>query len=258
MLTPYQFASNCPIEGVDLDGLEFAKSTTFDAVQGSRTITFNITIKVVTSDDVKATPFEIHSLLGAAETKIEEKYSTYDQGRDITYITNVNFVQVSSQEIDKEKDFYMELTSGDGGLDKIAGESTKGIGAYKSNKLPIVVQVDGSSMLNSQQTFDETIQTILHELGHAGGLDHVFLAGFNNPPYITYLFKAGALKDNVMNYDEFRFTSEDIANGVPAITPTDNVIPEQLGIWDLIIPNGENQNGATNQVQPLRTSNNQQ
>lgn len=30
MLTPYQFASNRPIEGIDLDGLEFYKSTYFD------------------------------------------------------------------------------------------------------------------------------------------------------------------------------------------------------------------------------------
>ena len=52
MLTPYQFASNRPIDGIDLDGLEFSKATTFDEKIGTTQIKIMVKVRANVSEEI--------------------------------------------------------------------------------------------------------------------------------------------------------------------------------------------------------------
>jgi RHS repeat-associated protein len=52
MLTPYQFASNRPIDGIDLDGLEWEKVETYNPQTGVTNIHFQVKLTVVNESKV--------------------------------------------------------------------------------------------------------------------------------------------------------------------------------------------------------------
>ncbi len=77
MLTPYQFASNRPIDGIDLDGLEYLNSTSVYSegigVAAGITYGFNIaTSKGTAADMIGITKFRTYSLIGPANQDLEE------------------------------------------------------------------------------------------------------------------------------------------------------------------------------------------
>jgi hypothetical protein len=51
-LTPYQFASNRPIDGIDLDGLEWTKTKTYNPQTGITNVQFQVKLKVVNDSKV--------------------------------------------------------------------------------------------------------------------------------------------------------------------------------------------------------------
>lgn len=52
MLTPYQFASNRPIDGIDLDGLEWKKVETYNPETGVTNVHFHVVLNVVNESSV--------------------------------------------------------------------------------------------------------------------------------------------------------------------------------------------------------------
>ncbi len=77
MLTPYQFASNRPIDGIDLDGLEYLNSTSVYSegigVAAGVTYGFNIaTSKGTAADMIGITKFRTYSLIGPLNQDLED------------------------------------------------------------------------------------------------------------------------------------------------------------------------------------------
>jgi RHS repeat-associated protein len=52
MLTPYQYASNRPLDGVDLDGLEWKKVESYDPKTGVTNVHFQVQLKVINDSKV--------------------------------------------------------------------------------------------------------------------------------------------------------------------------------------------------------------
>ena len=78
-LTPYQFASNRPIEGVDLDGKEFSKTVTYDVAKGEFNVKIHCKIKIcnTTNADGSVIGEEFKKSIPAAFS------SLYDERRKI-------------------------------------------------------------------------------------------------------------------------------------------------------------------------------
>ncbi len=102
MLTPYQFASNTPIQAIDLDGLEAKKSTTVNS-DGSTIIKITIDLKVKNSSDVPDD--KIMKLARETEKMLEKSLTLFDRESNIQYITEVNLVQDQNA---GEGDFYLD------------------------------------------------------------------------------------------------------------------------------------------------------
>jgi RHS repeat-associated protein len=157
-LTPYQFASNRPIDGIDLDGLEFSKSTYTDQ-QGI--IHVKITLKVrpgVTSTASTVLTAEQSNLIFK---KTQEQFSntvgtTCDEKRKMQY----------EGELIYDDNATIAYTLGVQPKGSILGglstPGSAGVNGAKCNEngLPVV------------QNFDAVAVDGVHELLHQGGLDH--------------------------------------------------------------------------------------
>jgi RHS repeat-associated protein len=154
-LTPYQFASNRPIDGIDLDGLEFSKSTYTDQ-QGI--IHVKITLKV--RPGVTSTVLTIKQS-NLIFKKTQEQFSntvgtTCDEKRKIQY----------EGELTYDDNATIAYTLGDQPKGSIvSGLSTPGSAGvngvkYNENGLPVV------------KNFDAVAVDGVHELLHQGGIDH--------------------------------------------------------------------------------------
>jgi RHS repeat-associated protein len=202
-LTPYQFAANRPIDGTDLDGLEWSEKIT-NYANGWKRIEFHIYIKVINSSKI-VKEAEIKT---AADTKwkqaIEKTYSKTDEQNKIDYeVGSVQFVYVTAADVNKDTDFYIEVIDVESKKNKegqsvfVEGEATGGIGNSNVNRITIAGAADGKSNLNSVSLG----RTVAHELGHTAGLEHPHKptnAPPDDPTLIKYDNGNGTINNNVM------------------------------------------------------------
>jgi len=157
-LTPFQFASNTPIQAIDLDGLE-ARQSILLRRDGTTLITVTIDFKVKNSAELPASILIFKCLEIADE--IERRFSGKDEENGITYIFKVNFD--TEIKVDEKKDFYYDFTKKIknasskmtiGRADKI-GDTNKNRFQIKANLKP---KINGAASS--------------HEMGHGLGLRH--------------------------------------------------------------------------------------
>ncbi|MCC7302598.1 MAG: RHS repeat-associated core domain-containing protein [Bacteroidia bacterium] len=153
-LTPYQFASNRPIDGVDLDGLEWSKSTNLATGE----TTYTIKLKVVNSSSLTKEQIAEH----VSNIHAYLKYDVEHAGANST--VNIEYEIIDVQDVDWENDFIMEFR--DRVLDD--GEEhdgwTQKFGDTQSNWMQISVGGDRDA--------EFIANTGAHELGHTAGLPH--------------------------------------------------------------------------------------
>ena len=188
MLTPYQYASNRPIDGVDLDGLEFFAS------RKGNTVTIKAVIKIKNSSQI-LTEAEVTAYAEAFKAEFEDRFTKRTED-------NYQFVGVFEYEIvdnvDVGNDYYLELITVDtketpgreaeGRAISIGGNSAElyiaqqdpealktkevFIGPECEGCLP-TIQVEFLPISKYQlRSVEDVARAAVHEIGHLLGLLH--------------------------------------------------------------------------------------
>jgi RHS repeat-associated protein len=166
MLTPYQFASNTPIQAIDLDGLEARKVTK------DNTVTFYVVIKVKNSSDVSNDVAQQNAR--SAAKQIESSYQGYDPETGKTYKTKV--IIEYTDDVDSEKDYYIEFVNFC--VDECNEGSAEAVGMVdeindpETNRMQVVPEGQSPSRYFDDRTEEEVKRTAAHEFGHTVGLEH--------------------------------------------------------------------------------------
>jgi len=179
-LTPFQFASNRPIDGIDFDGLEFYKKVMMKNGKVSE-ILYTVKLKVV-NDTKTMNDADVVKAMSNAKAFIQKTYSGKN-AKSIKVRYNTKWEKASMSEIDEKKDFYLVFVD-----DAPAGGNTREIGNTTSNKFTIVspkglVEKYKLSKYKIEQAVSSVSSTISHEIGHGGGLRHP--DDPHNPPEIA-------------------------------------------------------------------------
>jgi len=232
-LTPYQFASNRPIDGSDLDGKEWKSEIRFVGPTGKYVIDYNITISLGNNtvsgarsqNELKLSNPSDKKILNEIKTRTESilNNSRSASGTKEDPIANftITFTDKDGPFTASFKDFYTYQTvnttskqskvTGDPfayGAEKDLGETqTNEIKIAMSNKLVQTIEgVPGSTMrlIDDQNNTDVMAHSLGHELGHTAGLRHpwdsknnISEINQNNPPLLKD--KLDLIKRNLMN-----------------------------------------------------------
>ena len=185
-LTPYQFASNTPIQAIDLDGLEMQKKTTYNSNTGVTHIQITISVKVInlSSNTSKKDALKLASQV-AKQT--EKSMSMYDSKRKIRYKTKVKMTYLDNfTTLDgfKEKSNYYYLLLVDqitvidkqGNKSYAAGHCAEN-GNTEKNVFELVTPgnnpTKGAEMdYAADVTEENAIRNGAHELAHGAGAIH--------------------------------------------------------------------------------------
>jgi len=247
-LTPYQFASNRPIDGNDLDGKEWAgKTTEISQPDGTILVTTELVlrVKVENRSTIVTDPAIVKAKAEVIKTKIESEGSTtlmYDKDgkKYIENITTEVVLDYNPINADDGQIGYLIFddritkktintqTNGNTTTTSTTTNITLGENRGKINgfKTGIAITIDGNIVS------DENIaSTGTHELfGHSGGLNHPWeLSGVEklNIPSLdqnnTKMRDEQTIIDNFMNTDE-------IIPIEPKLAPNDcnQVLPNQI------------------------------
>lgn len=203
-LSPYQFASNRPIDGIDIDGKEWGQSITigYDYGSGLTVMTSNVLrIKVINESKIITDPNVVRAKGELFARSIEDKYTNFhaplllpteltstevvlDYSPASSNDANLAYLYFDDRKTTKKTVTDGIITTTETSL--IAGDTRGEINGFE---MRIGITVDGSSVSNSQ-----LMQTFQHEGGHSAGLNHPW----------------------ALNLDEIRFSPELNQNGSSA------------------------------------------
>ena len=159
--SPYAFAENRPIDGMDLEGKEWSSSgKVFNWMTGKTEINYTIKLKVSTSSDVvKGKDFENAKakILKTASENLSNKNASgsYDDP-----VVNVDIVESNKASITTK---FIDANGDDD------NGTTETIGNTKNNKVEVAISRDG----NARGT-KSAGRTLSHELGHTANLYHTY------------------------------------------------------------------------------------
>ena len=169
-LTPYQFASNSPIAGIDLDGLEFSLSTT-----RNNEVYINAHFKIVNSSNLSDQNLNLLISEGLKPKYLELINRQYNGNNFKGWIT---FEFVDEVE---PGDFYIEFVQPKDEKLRVGNRHVKGrvddIGGTNItfSTLGLKNEDFGTDLLNATVLLnegDELSTDVLHEMGHLLGLLH--------------------------------------------------------------------------------------
>ena len=241
MLTPYQYASNRPIDGIDLDGKEWTKVETYNPMTGVTNVKFEVKLKVLNESklfsDVQNLKSEITKQFAEAFNEVKSKQS------NVSYSASISVEMVDKLD---DHDFGADVFDPEKpqpGFVAIAGLTTKV--DTKEN----AVSVTGSKWKNGEQiTKDakQVAQDIVHELMHTGGVWHpqddintaedVDLVPIYKPDgkFSTYTLgkKAtlGLVLSNIMIYGDVKIDGKKVKELQPDIYSRNKVSADQAQI----------------------------
>ncbi len=185
-LTPYQFASNRPIDGVDLDGREFSRVINYDIGSGTFNVQLNVKVRVTTDDELvqKASVFPVKEMGGpVAPGANNNQFEQYTQAAQSQYKQTVESGSTGNIKYTGELTYEESATIalGLGIANKTEGSPTiTGISVPGAVGGSVGTQnnTTGEFSLNSPQEFGEDVT---HELFHQGGVNHPTEPGTGNP-----------------------------------------------------------------------------
>jgi RHS repeat-associated protein len=213
-LSSYQFASNTPIQAIDLDGLEAYKKTEKDPNTGKTTITITIDLKVKNSSKLISDQEAIDYAVLITSQIVTTYSGTIDNNTELivkTNIVNLN-VGVDNQLIlevfDESNAFFIDFVDEVDGVSnpkKVAGR-VKEIGNPIQNRFQ--VRVAGMTDPKLRMGKSTVKRTGAHEVGHGLGLRHPWddendVLDMKQSELNQYLPDAGIensdVKNNIMN-----------------------------------------------------------
>jgi predicted Zn-dependent protease len=246
MLTPYQFASNRPIDGIDLDGMEWTKIETYDPKTGVTNVHFHVKLKVDNSSKVFKVSQEFKAEVSSRFAAAFQE--SYHNDSKTSFSASIELEEV--QDIDASKDFGVSLY--DKPKPAPGWKSPLGFSDQISNTKVNVFSVlvgyedrDNPDKVELAFDYSSIARTIVHELGHTAGVKHpmepngapdvqldqyIFLLP-NGKPRTEYKPAVSANLDliikNIMVYGSTRVNGKTIAEHVPDPANRGNFSPDQ-------------------------------
>jgi len=188
-LTPYQFASNRPIDGIDLDGLEYFPRTIDDSKKE-----LDIKLSIVFQNDGTTTAEERTNFTKGLEKLMREGMSGYLV--DGSYLSVIPILTiVTSDEVDFNTDYHVEMVTSEHSnlnyYDPIKNKNRTAGGIAFSKKRSIVAyqdimkyEEDGFTLPNGDVQEPRIVEDILvlpfvesialHEIAHMLEVAHAF------------------------------------------------------------------------------------
>jgi hypothetical protein len=204
-LTPYQFASNRPIDGIDLDGKEWSVS------RNGNTVAFTVKIAVYNESSTLSKSKQISRLIHSLESKIETNFKKSFINSDGTSTNYTLDIQFDTKPTVTKNDAKFKFVLSDvvaKAVDEKTGEysysggrttvAKPGNNATQENTLYGTLSVKNATPSGGDENIDFStlIRTFTHEFGHSGGLPHVW--EINSPPDINQQSMGAAIGMAVM------------------------------------------------------------
>ncbi len=177
--SPYAFSENRVIDGVELEGLEWSKCTE-GAGNGYENVTFNVKIKLFTSDRI-ISESELNKFTEQFKSKSNEVFTQTDDVRKRNYSINFEFENLGPKpdgfDISKEEGLFIEFVE----KKVVDGRTTGGITYFVSPEqayFEVTEQYnfgppEGSIVDQiNERTMDDMIGSSLHEFAHTGNVKH--------------------------------------------------------------------------------------
>ncbi len=225
MLTPYQYASNRPIDGIDLDGKEWAEDSkigkTGTQIEVSTTFTVRVKVenksKIITDPNIIKQKAEVYKNALESKFKASDTYTLYGVPYKLSYKTEV-VLDYSPPTADDGNIGHLIFddrtstsstnitTNGNTTTTTTITNSTPGEtkGQINNFTTSIGITMDGAAVSDADMT-----ATDQHEGGHSGGLNHPWkltdIEKFVSPMLDQNNNKTldlRTIKDNLMNSDE--------------------------------------------------------
>jgi len=186
--SPYAFAENRVIDGIDLEGKEWESANEFDFVRGTTTVRNTVKIKVVDNSHLINVDNR-DQYMQAMQAYLPKTFNNYDPLNKTTYKYELQYEFV---ECFVEGDFGMELFDDINLFDRPSSNTqyvgiVNEIGSSQENIIKVKIgnvfgfpddvytsYTQGGSLEGS---IERTAHTGSHELGHTAGLFHLWEPG---------------------------------------------------------------------------------
>jgi predicted Zn-dependent protease len=228
---------NRPIDGIDIDGLEWS-SQTFDEAYFGKTMKrvsyLDVNIKIINNSSL--TSAEITNIQKEVRSQFGSTFSNFDSNTRRQFIAEEK--DISIQNVDDKIDrkfngLVIEIT------DEMIFESKVPYVGKTSNSSGrnVSSQHNHINIVNKNSSTSQMAQTILHELGHAAGLDHIWESRVYNID--GTVFSLGAPQD-IFDLNEevkFEFPFEQVEverpdGGPPTLIPVLRPSKKKKAIFD--------------------------
>ncbi|PUZ29352.1 hypothetical protein DCC81_07815 [Chitinophaga parva] len=218
-LTPYQFSSNRPIDGIDIDGKEWGQSNVLDYVvgQGFTLLTNNVLrIKVINDSKIITNPDAIKTKAELFAASVEATYTNFHppmlMPSEVT-TTSVfldynspsdNDGNIAYLHFDDRKTSTTTKQIGNTILTQTSLDAGETSGVVNGFVMKVGITVDGKEVSKEDLSL-----TFRHEAGHSLGLNHPWslnqeeIEAFPSINQKGYLFKdKKAIHENLLNSGE--------------------------------------------------------
>ena len=170
-LTPYQFASNRPIDGVDLDGKEWSVSTKMVLGKNNKP---KLVITLYVKAGFTRTEALPNNFIQMAELYVENMYKaqyTTSDGTEVEIETTADFHQINNSSSIPISFGFAETHPNP----SITGETMDNNGGHKANSQDAYITLfrkhrNKTTGLIVATSIYDLLETIAHELGHTVGL----------------------------------------------------------------------------------------
>lgn len=213
-LTPYQFASNRPIDGIDIDGKEWGQSICYEKKNGVlQTVTSNVLrIKVINQSTIITDPKQIQARAELFAQSLQKKFTKESVSeKTVTDVVldytppNVNDPDIAYLYFDDRKSKTIQVATALSGTTYTFVTSGATVGEINGFRISIGITIDGKTVSNAD--LEETFQ---HEGGHSMGLNHpwklnaaeIKLFPEINQKGVAGTFDTKKIMNNLLNSDE--------------------------------------------------------
>jgi RHS repeat-associated protein len=180
--SPYAFAENRVIDGVDLEGLEWTSTTTTNA-DGSTNVFLNIHVTVV-NESIVLEQSNVPTTVKAIADHVESVMTVKDSKNKVNYFTTMTYTILPEGQEPPKDVLVMRLV--DAVPDPVTNTMVMGeasVGNTQSGEFTVAVgktetftNEDGTeSSRPILRSIDDIKSTGVHETGHNGGLEHPYI-----------------------------------------------------------------------------------
>jgi len=161
MLTPYQFASNRPIDSVDRDGLEWTYNKTYDPKTGGTNIQFHVKLKLINRSEILKNE---NDMMKFASKQFSEAFKDIGDSKT-TYSGTLN-ISLGTKE---PNDFSATLIDD---ADQAIGGTSIFVNPKSNNSEINVYDSRKGVAASTPRAAENVAQDIVHELIHTAGPNH--------------------------------------------------------------------------------------